>query len=194
MSYYVQKNGVHRGIQTYLCKSNVQRACWRGYVRENGTSRQWMDILDMIDHVEITDFTVDDRAGTASIGSDSISIAYGTSEGAQLRAYGYVVLKNGSKIRISVLTANTAITSFQLNVTGTLSWSGNGNLYCIYVFGTDIFDGSLSGTYFSKTVAISPDSARLILEAKGSSSRTTVTFNSCTINGKNYPITIVNDL
>lgn len=194
MSYYVQKNGIHRGIQTYLCKNNVQRACWRGYVRENGTSRQWMDILDMIDHVEIKNFYKGNSAGTASIASDSISIAYGTSEDAFLTAYGNIVFRDGSEIRIYKLMYNTAITSFLFNVTGTLSWSGNGNLYHIEVFGTAIYSESLSGTYFSKTVAISPDSSVISLQAKGSNSRTTVTFNSCTINGKNYPITIVNDL
>lgn len=206
--------GVDAGRSAKVYHAAENYACMDGVVR------QVADVLDEIDHIEISlegvsvcslepdgdgdyNFTVigRDLATANTVGSIEVTAtsiqANCTTSMRSIELYGavYVVFRDGHR---TYLQTAAKLDTFEFKVSYYLYFSGNGGYWSTFL-DSEVKEGHVSGST-SGTTTISTANASgagFTLSAQRRASGTTrnrQTFTSCTAGGRSIPITVVNRL
>ena len=184
----------------------------------DGVVRNLLDFADTIDHIEIElnsisvdtintdgeyvstdgdDLSTLNKYGSISVGTNNVQISCTTAKKQIYISYWiFVVYKDGVKAYLSNLLDTNGIT-YTLSVTGYEYFSTDG-WYQSFCLGSEVISGHVSSSNTKTTTYTDVEnqtSGWLMTSLKYSgTSRSKQTFNSITINGKSFPITVVNNL
>ena len=200
--------GHHWGVyETFIVKCGI-----------DGVVRNLIDITDIIDHIEVSsmnvsvitidadgeyvstdgeDLTTVNRYGSISFGTNSVQVTCTTARKRIFISYLiYVVFKDGLHAYLDDIISTGGVT-YTLSVTGYEYFTIDG-WYQNVCLGDEVLSGYVTSSNSKTTIfkdVQNQTSGYISAALKFSgTSRSSQTFNSIIVNGKSFPVTVVNNL